>query len=370
MDLAIYVVGGIVAIFAIGVAAVSAFSMKHKGTYVLWLSFLGVVFILLGITLYLQKRIWEHDEAIATGAAKSAAQTPVAKERPELFLEKAEIQPLEPGKPEFVLLVVKNRGKATARNVGIENHITLVNTPFNSPLRYLGNPELETRTDVAANAGIMLRSQIKRALTEEWVNNLQSGKMLLFYFGKGEYEDDSGNKYPIKYCYMYDPMMPTSMRICPTRYWPEDDTPAMPVADRPYIGIKQMVLVAPLTVGQYPTIRIIFVNGGKTPAAGFVSYARLILSTKSIAEAMKDFPLEEFKSAENGSLLTPGMERRVEFPQMNLTITIERLSAINTRAVKLYVVGEARYRDIQGRELVLPIRAVYDPSEGGFEEAD
>jgi hypothetical protein len=80
--------------------------------------------------------------------------------------------------------------------------------------------------------------------------------------------------------------------------------------------------------------------------------------------------LGEFKSAEGGSLLTPDMERRVEFPQMNLTITPERLSAINARIVNLYVVGEARYRDTHGNELVFPIRVIYDPSDGGFAEAD
>jgi hypothetical protein len=68
------------------------------------------------------------------------------------------------------------------------------------------------------------------------IKALNDGKAFWFHYGKGTYEDDDGNSYPLSFCYMYDPGI-EDMRICPDRFWPKDDASPMPVP-RPNLTTK------------------------------------------------------------------------------------------------------------------------------------
>jgi hypothetical protein len=156
----------------------------------------------------------------------------------------------------------------------------------------------------------------------------------------------------------------------PSGYWHYVVKPAQIAANgqqQPSVAVKLMTLLAPLTVGQYPTVRIIYVNGPKVPINGFASYARLVLYNKPIADAIRDFPVGDFKSNEIGNVLVEGQERVVDYPQTTLVIETKDLIALNARLTHLYVIGKAYYR-ANGREYSFPFYAVYDPSDGGFNE--
>jgi hypothetical protein len=72
------------------------------------------------------------------------------KERPELYISGARMMPLEASKPETVLLGLKNRGKAIARNIrlGGGNHV-FTTRDFAGPLVYKPVP-FQSRPDFGA----------------------------------------------------------------------------------------------------------------------------------------------------------------------------------------------------------------------------
>lgn len=145
------------------------------------------------------------------------------KKRPELYISGSMMGPLTPGEPETVLLGLKNRGNAIARNIRIGggNH-QFTTSNFSGPLEF-------KRVDVSTCADLgpgpeedTLLSRSPQPLTERQIRELQEGQTLFFHYAEGEYDDDAGNTYPIDYCYMFNPQSPTVMRICPEKYWPRD----------------------------------------------------------------------------------------------------------------------------------------------------
>jgi|GEM_PF-5922974 len=143
--------------------------------------------------------------------------------RPELYISGSMMGPLIPGEPETVLLGLKNRGNAIARNIRIGggNH-QFTKSNFSGPLEF-------KRVDVSTCADLgpgpeenTLLSRSPQPLTERQIRELQEGQTLFFHYAEGEYDDDAGNTYPIDYCYMFNPQSPTVMRICPEKYWPRD----------------------------------------------------------------------------------------------------------------------------------------------------
>ncbi len=148
-----------------------------------------------------------------------------SRERPELYTHGAMMGPLVAGEPETVLVGLKNRGKATARNIclGGRNHVIL-NADFAGPLVYKHVP-VQLRPDLGP--GPEEQSAISKSpqpLSQEQIDQLKKGQTLFFHFAEGEYNDGDGNTYPIDYCYMFNPTSPTVMRVCPEKYWPKSRT--------------------------------------------------------------------------------------------------------------------------------------------------
>lgn len=137
----------------------------------------------------------------------------------------------------------------------------------------------------------------------------------------------------------------------------------------PSVGIYTINLLKALAIGEHPTIRVIFKNGPRVPIEGLAARVRLVVHNRSIADAIKEFPLEDFKSDTIGNVLIEGQQRVVDFPQISFVMDANRLAAINTGAVHLYVVGKGSYRG-NGREYSFPFYAMYDPSDGGFTEPE
>lgn len=204
---------------------------------------------------------------IALVARNHYLSKPEDKKRPELSIEQAVVELLEPGKHETAALVLKNRGEVAARNITIRHYFAIATEGFKGPLIYYQQPEPEACPDLGVGATMTVVGQGIESLTAEMFRGFRSGKNLLFHYGKGEYEDDAGNKYPLKYCFMYDPDRITSMRIA-TRYLPTDDgsQPAHVAApkERPDLSLeKAKVRFRP---GKAAEVRILLQNRGNVGA--------------------------------------------------------------------------------------------------------
>jgi hypothetical protein len=185
--------------------------------------------------------------------------------RPELYSNGAMMKPLVPGQPELVMIGLKNRGNAVARNIrlGGGNHLfTLKN--FSGPLEYK-SVDVTTSADLGpGDEENTLISNSVEPLTAKRIKQLQDGEVLFFHFAEGEYDDDSGNTFPVDYCYMFNPLSPTIMRTCPEKYWPRDRAKRK-WPPRPHLVIQSAGVN--LKIGATVDLAVAFTNDGNADAA-------------------------------------------------------------------------------------------------------
>lgn len=184
--------------------------------------------------------------------------------RPELYIREARMTPLVAGQPETIVLGIGNRGNATARNIrlGAGNHF-YASSSFEGPLEY--KPiAVDTQPDLGPGEEKSMVSHSFEPLTEERIKDFQEGRLLFFHYAEGEYDDDNGTTYPVDFCFMYMPLTPTAMRICPEKYWPKERKDRR-FAGRPELVIEQ-VEIEPLEAGANETVSLIIRNHGKTTA--------------------------------------------------------------------------------------------------------
>jgi hypothetical protein len=188
------------------------------------------------------------------------AESDKPRRRPELYTSGAMMLPLEPGKPEIVLIGLKNRGNATARNIrlGGGNHL-FTDKSFSGPLQYELVP-VQVREDLGSgDEEKTLQSQSPKPISKSEIRKLRDGEILFFHFAEGEYDDDSGNTYPIDYCYMYNRLAPNIMNICPERYWPKDRI------DRRFPPRPRLVFTSAgvnLIAGEHVDVHVVITNEG------------------------------------------------------------------------------------------------------------
>jgi len=141
------------------------------------------------------------------------------------------------------------------------------------------------------------------------------------------------------------------------------------VADRAYIGIRHGKFIRPLAGGESPSVRLIFVNGGKTPAWAFRSHYRLVISDKPVAEVRAEFPVE-FIRLQGGAFIPAGQLKRVEVPFSNYKIDSLQLIAVNAKLMKLFIFAEVEFRDFRGDWQYDSYSIVYNADTRELEEAD
>jgi hypothetical protein len=153
--------------------------------------------------------------------AKQHFSKPETKERPELWIDKTVMLPLEAGKPEKMLMLLKNRGSATAQNILVSGNHYIASSCFTGPLPF-ERAEGNVRGTLAPGAEITLVSDlVDRPLNGETIDGLNARANLMFHYGEVKYTDEGGRNYALPFCFMYEPSMPTVMRIAPTKYWPQ-----------------------------------------------------------------------------------------------------------------------------------------------------
>lgn len=138
-------------------------------------------------------------------------------ERPELSIDRV-LPRLAPGKPVSVTMQITNRGKAAALNIAIGGADFFAPKSFNGLLEKHDFPKSDTRPSLAGGAPITVDARANTPISREQVAGIQAGNLLWFRYGDGQYQDGTGNSYHFEFCFMYDPLRPDSMRICPTQY--------------------------------------------------------------------------------------------------------------------------------------------------------
>lgn len=133
---------------------------------------------------------------------------PTSTDRPELFIERARVEDVVVGKTPRFRALIKNVGKATAYRIVLRSasSVTAAATPGPHP-NYLapdigtGNPE--SFQLLPSGERVEYGHSWRRPLTEKDVEELSNGTKLLFFTGKGHYEDADGATYEISYCQMF-----------------------------------------------------------------------------------------------------------------------------------------------------------------------
>lgn len=131
---------------------------------------------------------------------------------------------------------------------------------------------------------------------------------------------------------------------------------ALYVSERAYIGIRNIEM----SVGSNdePSLTIIWINGGKTPAWHFRAEPTLVLSAKQETGKI-NFMDDSYTTDISGSFLPAGAERARSYPPENgMRITEEVWQELRSGSKTLSVIGAAYYVDFSGREQTFPIEAV------------
>lgn len=131
----------------------------------------------------------------------------------------------------------------------------------------------------------------------------------------------------------------------------EDGVKAAQVAfytgERAYMGIMALEIGDSLLPGQFVTLKITWINGGKTPAWNFRCIPNFELSKDEPAGAMH-FADDDFSDI-SGSFWPTQTTRRIEYPECHLKITNDLIEELWKGIEKrLWVTVRAVYRDISG----------------------
>jgi hypothetical protein len=254
---------------ALSIGSIFYFANQGNKKLVMW-SVIGLIcFTLIMIGIIADRQLFR--------TASPSQKSETAKDRPELSIEKAFVKTLEVGKPETIIMEVQNRGKITAHNITM--YSTIVHQPGTSEsLLVYGKKPPGVTASLASGASLTIDFRSEWINTAADIEAIKAGQVLLFHFGKGQYEDESGATYPFQYCFMYEPPSP-NMQICPSRYVPRDgqqpilaptrqpqsaSTP-LSILDRPYVVIESASI--PGLAPNRPLSPVITIaNKGRTPA--------------------------------------------------------------------------------------------------------
>lgn len=276
--------------------------------------------------------------------------------RPELYISGSRMLPLKVGQGETVVLGIKNRGNATARNIrlGNANHLFLPGS-FSGPLEYIPIPgSVDTQPDIGVGPEEKTTAAISPyALTADRIKKLQNKTLLFFHFCEGDYEDDKGNIYPLDYCYMYEPSAPTCMRICPERYWPKDRKDRK-FPEHPKLTIERAA--ADVAAGKSLDVKVVFKNRGSMAITSLSLDGAAVVTRKSFKGPVEpgelthtDFPMA----------LAPGVDMTAML--RGLTLTAEGAKGIEDGGYLLFHYGVGRYSDELGRIQPIEFCFRYEP---------
>lgn len=185
-----------------------AFTHKQVTSTIIWVVFFTLVMIVLVPFLYWQKHLWEQ-ESMPPPAAPTIVPSPTpatakADERPYVFFKSAVLRSLEIGKSPILDIVVSNRGRTPAFKVGVQVAAAL-NKTRTTPAHSYEPPRSDVRVFLPVGAEkrtVTYNPNLK--LSNEMLRKIEDKQVVLFFFAKGQYEDDGGKAYALdEVCYFY-----------------------------------------------------------------------------------------------------------------------------------------------------------------------
>ena len=250
-------------------------------------------------------------------------------QRPELFVERTQLDPLTPGVPVTFRLDIKNRGRATARSVKVLTMHALIKVDeFKGALPYKYHPP-ERLAAIGPDASTTLMSAATWKVTNEQIIDIKARRTLLFHYGKGSYQGDGNKELVFDFCAMFEPSV-GAVVVCPEQHWPKEETNLIPPSANRAFVIVQSADLTVFEVGKKTEALITFANAGRVPATNVRVYGHIQLRDKPLAPDMpgaKDIgeePSQDIMPANGGTTLMPissGVLTKSTFGELSLMRT-------------------------------------------------
>jgi hypothetical protein len=193
----------------VGLILIYGFQHNQRG---FWWSLVAMGILVVIMLAIRARQYFGGDEGVAQYA-----------ERPILFVERVIARPLVAGHRKAVSVWLRNSGKKPARKITVWITQAFTKADFVGPLIYKPVYEPDSRFDCEPGAAVSLAGKSESPVALWEIKALNDRKAFWFHYGQGTYEDDLGNIYPLRFCYMYEPGLGGDLRICPDRFLPKED---------------------------------------------------------------------------------------------------------------------------------------------------
>ncbi|MGH9904918.1 MAG: hypothetical protein ACRD8U_04945 [Pyrinomonadaceae bacterium] len=233
---------GSVGLVLIGLAI--NYHTKEGGYHSVKLALLwGIIgYALFGVALYFAYYEYVVEAARGAERARQKAETERAlpSERPELFVESVYPEPFVAGQPNRMRVQIANRGKVTAHQVKLVSTHAVLPSSFKGPLIYVTEPP-DTSLPIGSGASFNLVSVANWKLTPWLISEISAERAILFFYGKGTYQDEGGRHFSFKFCTMFKASLHTVV-MCPDMLWPKERS-EIADAKRPVLAVEGAKLV-------------------------------------------------------------------------------------------------------------------------------
>jgi hypothetical protein len=339
-----------------------AINYHTKGGYhavklaLLW----GIIgYALFGVGLYFTYYEYVIKPARATERArqKAEAERVLSLERPELFVEHTTPDRIVAGQPVRMHLIVRNRGKMTAHKVRIGATHGLFKSAFDGPLIYNTIPA-DVSPSIGADAGFEYISISSWIVKRQHLVDLQAGKIRLFHYGKGTYEDEAGKEFVLQFCAMYEPSVSTVV-MCPDKYLPTTltDVPELPER-RPEISLESAFGYC--KPGKRAEIKAVFMNRGQVTAYDLemrgTTYFAVAKTFKGPIEHAPNEPAVAYPALAPGAQMTGWTEG------LGRVLSIQDVDKIVSGELLFLHYTEGRYKDEDGNVYTIDFCLMYEPN--------
>jgi hypothetical protein len=137
-----------------------------------------------------------------------------SRDRPYVFFESVRLEkPLTVGDKPVIILGLKNSGMIETSGFVKDFCYAYRPVPLDAPsLPYYSGKTIPF--SIAPTGGTTIRFCPDFVLTDEFIQSVKDGKMIVFFYARGEYKGSKGRVYPLPFCMQYDNDMPGNFINC------------------------------------------------------------------------------------------------------------------------------------------------------------
>jgi hypothetical protein len=318
-------------------------------------------YAVLGIATYFAyyEYVVKPARALERTRQKADAERTLLSERPELFVESVYPEPFVTGHPNRMRLQIANRGRTTAHQVKLRSTHAVLPSDFKGPLAYVTQPP-DSWHPIGAGARFDLTSVASWNMTAWHVTEILAQRAILFFYGKGTYQDEGGRVFSFQFCTMFKASM-SAMVVCPESLWPKEQTADAQI--RPLLAVEGARLVK-LPDGR-GHVEITVRNSGQEAAQKATVYTSVwgtpIEEDRECSEP-KEAPLETMASV---AVIGIGERRQ---GGTGVILTKEQIVNIEKGVTRLYVYLISSYEGLSGGSYSLRYYGRYDAVTHAFHD--